>query len=233
MSNFDDDFINDFLESYNSFLNDTIKKATFQIDKIIEFQISSYIDSIQRLSETMIRNNNAVLKSIESIQKVNIDAISLVAKQSIQNNLETVIKANVINSKVFLNSYVDEMIASAANNVVDQLENIKSDEIVESTTSQNLQPVKKHTRWTRGDVLSLISIILSLIMFVFPNNNDQNITIENIEVNIINSEDNVSNPPNKLIESVSSLIQIIDDIEPELLHQSIDEVKEGYQENSN
>lgn len=101
MSNFDDDFINDFLESYNSFLNDTIKKATFQIDKIIEFQISSYIDSIQRLSETIIRNNNAVLKSIESIQKVNIDAISLVAKQSIQNNLETVIKANVINSKVF------------------------------------------------------------------------------------------------------------------------------------
>lgn len=70
-------------------------------------------------------------------------------------------------------------------------------------------------------------------MFVFPNNNDQNITIENIEVDIINSEDNVSDPPNKLIESVSSLIQIIDDIEPELLHQSIDEVKEGYQENSN
>lgn len=125
------------------------------------------------------------------------------------------------------------MIASAANNVVDQLENIKSNEIVESTPSQNFQPVKKHTRWTRGDVLSLISIILSLIMFVFPNNNDQNITIENIEVDIINSEDNVSDPPNKLIESVSSLIQIIDDIEPELLHQSIDEVKEGYQENSN
>ena len=70
-------------------------------------------------------------------------------------------------------------------------------------------------------------------MFVLPNNNDQNITIENIEVNIINSEDNVGNPPNKLIESVSSLIQIIDDIDPELLHQSIDEVKEDYQENSN
>ena len=230
MSNFDDDLINDVLESYKSFINDTIKKATFPINKAINSQLLSYIDSMQKLSETIIRNNSAILRSIESIQKVNIDAISLAAKQSIQNNLETVIKASVISKKEFLDSYVGDEISSAANDVIDQLGNIKNDEIEESANNQNLQPLKKHTHWTKGDIFGLISLILTLITYVFPIN-DQDVTIETIEVNIVESNDKINNQSNKLIESVCSLIQIIDDKNPELLNDPINENQDDYQEN--
>lgn len=224
------DFLNNLLESYNLFLDKMIEKSAFQTNKIIELQFSSYIDSMNRL----IKSHNIVVESIESMIRQNVDSISLAVKQSIQDDLEKVIKAGVVNRKEFLDSYVDETISYAANNIVDQLENIKSDEIEESTTKQNPHPIKKHSRWTRSDILGLMTFILTLIMYVFPVN-DPDVIIENLEVNIEKSDDNIGdnieNSSNKLIESVSSLIKIIDDKDPELLNHQINEEKENNQEN--
>ena len=230
MSNSYSDFLNNLLESYNLFLDKMIEKSALQTNKIIDLQFSSYIDSMNRL----IKSHNTVVESIESSIRKNVDSISLAAKQSIQDDLEKVIKASVVNHKEFLDSYVDEIISYAANNVVDQLENIKNDEIEENTTEQNPNPIKKHSRWTRSDILGLMTFILTLIMYVFPVN-DPNVIIENLEVNIEKSDnnigDNIENPSNKLIESVSSLIKIIDDKDPELLNHQINEEKKNDQEN--
>lgn len=230
MSNSYSDFLNNLLESYNLFLDKMIEKSALQTNEIIELQFSSYIDSMNRL----IKSHNTVVESIESIIRENVDSISLAAKRSIQDDLEKVIKASVVNRKEFLDSYVDEIISYAANNVVDQLENIKSDEIEENITEQNPNPIKKHSRWTRSDILGLMTFILTLIMYVFPVN-DPDVIIENLEVNIEKSDDNIGdnieNPSNKLIESVSSLIKIIDDKDPELLNDPINENQDDYQEN--
>ena len=229
MSNSYSDFLNNLLESYNLLLDKMIEKSALQTNKIIELQFSSYIDSMNRL----IKSHNTVVESIESIIRENVDSISLAAKRSIQDDLEKVIKASVVNRKEFLDSYVDEIISYAANNVVDQLENIKSDEIEENITEQNPNPIKKHSRWTRSDILGLMTFILTLIMYVFPVN-DPNVIIENLEVNIEKSDDNIGdnieNPSNKLIESVSSLIKIIDDKDPELLNHQINEEEKSDQE---
>ena len=229
MSNSYSDFLNNLLESYNLLLDKMIERSALQTNKIIELQFSSYIDSMNRL----IKSHNTVVESIESIIRENVDSISLAAKQSIQDDLEKVIKASVVNRKEFLDSYVDEIISYAANNVVDQLENIKSDEIEENITEQNPNPIKKHSRWTRSDILGLMTFILTLIMYVFPVN-DPNVIIENLEVNIEKSDDNIGdnieNPSNKLIESVSSLIKIIDDKDPELLNHQINEEEKSDQE---
>ena len=229
MSNSYSDFLNNLLESYNLLLDKMIEKSALQTSKIIELQFSSYIDSMNRL----IKSHNTVVESIESIIRENVDSISLAAKRSIQDDLEKVIKASVVNRKEFLDSYVDEIISYAANNVVDQLENIKSDEIEENITEQNPNPIKKHSRWTRSDILGLMTFILTLIMYVFPVN-DPNVIIENLEVNIEKSDDNIGdiieNPSNKLIESVSSLIKIIDDKDPELLNHQINEEEKSDQE---
>lgn len=230
MSNSYSDFLINLLESYNLFLDKMIEKSALQTNKIIELQFSSYIDSMNRL----IKSHNTVVESIESSIRKNVDSISLAAKQSIQDDLEKVIKASVVNRKEFLDSYVDEIISYAANNVLDQLENIKSDEIEENVTEQNPNPIKKHSRWTRSDILGLMTFILTLIMYVFPVN-DPDVIIENLEVNIEKSDDNIGdnieNPSNKLIESVSSLIKIIDDKDPELLNDPINENQDDYQEN--
>ena len=229
MSNSYSDFLNNLLESYNLLLDKMIERSALQTNKIIELQFSSYIDSMNRL----IKSHNTVVESIESIIRENVDSISLAAKRSIQDDLEKVIKASVVNRKEFLDSYVDEIISYAANNVVDQLENIKSDEIEENITEQNPNPIKKHSRWTRSDILGLMTFILTLIMYVFPVN-DPNVIIENLEVNIEKSDDNIGdnieNPSNKLIESVSSLIKIIDDKDPELLNHQINEEEKSDQE---
>lgn len=229
MSNSYSDFLNNLLESYNLLLDKMIEKSALQTNKIIELQFSSYIDSMNRL----IKSHNTVVESIESIIRENVDSISLAAKRSIQDDLEKVIKASVVNRKEFLDSYVDEIISYAANNVVDQLENIKSDEIEENITEQNPNPIKKHSRWTRSDILGLMTFILTLIMYVFPVN-DPDVIIENLEVNIEKSDDNIGdiieNPSNKLIESVSSLIKIIDDKDPELLNHQINEEEKSDQE---
>lgn len=229
MSNSYSDFLNNLLESYNLLLDKMIEKSALQTNKIIELQFSSYIDSMNRL----IKSHNTVAESIESIIRENVDSISLAAKRSIQDDLEKVIKASVVNRKEFLDSYVDEIISYAANNVVDQLENIKSDEIEENITEQNPNPIKKHSRWTRSDILGLMTFILTLIMYVFPVN-DPDVIIENLEVNIEKSDDNIGdiieNPSNKLIESVSSLIKIIDDKDPELLNHQINEEEKSDQE---